>query len=297
MKIAVMGAGAVGNYYGAQLARAGHDVTLIGRPALVDAVNASGLRLESAAFSGQVAVRASISPAAISEADLILFCVKSGDTEQAGREMAAYVSSRARVVCLQNGVDNAERLASILQREVIAAVVYVAVEMAEAATVRHHGRGDLVIADSPESARLAEQFRMSRIPCEVSDRVSDALWEKLIINCTYNALSAISQKAYGELVGSEGVIEVMREAFGECVTVATALGISLSPSLWKSTLAISDTMAGQRSSTAQDLARGRASEIDHLNGLIVRRGSELGIPTPVNRTLLTIVHLLERRST
>ncbi len=295
MKVAIMGAGAVGNYYGALLARGGHDVVLIGRGALVDAVHSSGLRLESSAFTGKVDMRADTDVAALRDAELVLFCVKSGDTEAAGREMAPHVSESASIVSLQNGVDNAPRLAALLQREVIPAVVYVAVEMAGPAHVRHHGRGELVIASASASAGIAKVCQDAGIPCRISDRVLDALWEKLIINCVYNALSAISQQPYGVLVESAGVADVMRDAFDECLAVVAASGIEVSDALWQSTLAIAGSMSGQRSSTAQDLARGRPSEIDHLNGLIVRRGRELGIATPVNRSLLAIVHLLERK--
>lgn len=294
MKVAIMGAGAVGSYYGALLARAGHDVVLIGRPAFTEAVRRSGLWLESAAFTGKVDLCADTDASALRDAELVLFCVKSGDTVQAGRDIAPYVGQSASIISLQNGVDNAQRLAAVLARDVIPAVVYVAVDMAGPAHVRHHGRGELVIGASVGSAALAEALSAAGIPCEVSDRVLDALWSKLIINCAYNALSAISQFPYGRLVQSSGVPEVMRDVFDECVAVAEASAIGLPADLWQSTLAIAQSMSGQRSSTAQDLARGRPSEIDHLNGLIVRRGQQLGIATPVNRSLHTIVRLLEQ---
>src|SRR5690606_20338687 len=155
----------------------------------------------------------------------------------------------------------------------------------------------LVIGVSDQSAQVAKWFDGAGIACEVSDRVLDALWSKLIINCAYNALSAISQLPYSRLVQSAGVLEVMRDVFDECVAVAHASEITLPDTLWQSTLAIAQSMSAQRSSTAQDLARSRPSEIDHLNGLVLRRGEQLGIPTPVNRSLHTIIRLLEQRAT
>jgi 2-dehydropantoate 2-reductase len=293
MQIAVMGAGAVGCYYGALLARAGHAVTLIGRPALVEAVQAHGLWLESAAYTGQVALSASIDPAAAADADCVLFCVKSGATETAGAQLAPFLKSDAQVLSLQNGVDNTARLSSVLGRAVIPTVVYVATEMAGPAHVRHHGRGDLVIGPSPGSDALAALLAQAGIPTEVSAQVDAALWAKLVINCTYNALSAISQQAYGALVQAPGVAAVMRQAFDECLAVAQAEGVALPDTLWTSTWAIAQTMAGQRSSTAQDLARGRPSEIDHLNGTVVALGTRHGLATPVNHTLWSLVKLLE----
>jgi 2-dehydropantoate 2-reductase len=293
MKIAVMGAGAVGCYYGAMLARAGHEVVLIGRQAMVDAVRASGLFVESKHFTGSVPMQADTSPAAIRDASLVLFCVKSGDTESAGATMASHLAPAATVLSLQNGVDNAARLSAVLGRHVVPTVVYVATEMAGPAHVRHHGRGELIIGPSDTSSRIASTLVDAGIPTEVSTQVINALWTKLITNCAYNALSAISQLPYGRLVRAPHVVETMRSTFDECMTVARAANIQLPNDLWERLLAISDNMAAQRSSTAQDLARGKPTEIDHLNGFVVRQGKELGIPTPVNLTLVCLVKLLE----
>jgi 2-dehydropantoate 2-reductase len=295
MKIAVMGAGAVGCYYGAMLARAGHSVVLIGRPALVETVRKEGLLLESRQFTGRVTLQADVSPAAVKDAELVLFCVKSGDTESAGAAIAPYLSAQTSVLSMQNGVDNAARLATAIGRHAIPVVVYVATEMAGVAHVRHHGRGDLAIGPSDSSAAIAAMMTAAGLPSEVSDHVFDALWTKLIINCAYNGLSAIAQLPYGELVRQPNAPETMRDIFDECVAVARADGITLADNLWESLTAIAVNMAAQRSSTAQDLARGKKSEIEHLNGYVVRRGKELGIPAPVNRALLCSVQLLEAR--
>jgi 2-dehydropantoate 2-reductase len=134
------------------------------------------------------------------------------------------------------------------------------------------------------------------LPSEVSDKVFDALWTKLIINCAYNGLSAIAQQTYGDLVREPYVLETMRNIFDECVAVARADRITVPENLWDRLIDISVNMAGQRSSTAQDLARGKKSEIDHLNGYVVRRGRELGVPVAVNLSLLCSIRLLEAKS-
>jgi 2-dehydropantoate 2-reductase len=295
MKIAVMGAGAVGCYYGAMLARAGHDVVLIGRESLVTAVNESGMWLESKAFTGRVPMRADTSPGAVTGAQLVLFCVKSGDTESAGAAIAPHLDPGTPVLSFQNGVDNAPRLSDVIGRPAIPVVVYVATEMVGTAHVRHHGRGDLVIGPSAASEALAQTLTAAGIPTQVSERVIDALWAKLIINCAYNALSAITQRRYGDLVRAPHVLETMRNVFDECTAVARADHIEVAPDLWEQLVAISRNMADQRSSTAQDLSRGKRSEIDHLNGYIVRRGKALGVPTPVNQALHCLVRVLEQR--
>jgi 2-dehydropantoate 2-reductase len=294
-KIAVFGAGAVGCYYGGMLARAGHAVTLIGRPPHVEAVRRSGLRLEAKTFDEQIRMHATTGPGGVREAKLILFSVKSPDTEAAGKALAPHVGRDAAIVTLQNGVDNAERLAGTLGREVIPAVVYVAVEMAGPGHVRHHGRGELVIGACGASAGIAALFGAAGVPVEVSDNVAGALWAKLIVNCAYNALSAITQLPYGRLVQGEGIPAVMNDVVGECLAVAQAAGVRVPGDMAEAVRRIAQTMPGQFSSTAQDLARGKKTEIDHLNGLVVRKGEALGVPTPANRTLLGLVKLLEKR--
>lgn len=296
LSIAVVGAGAVGCYYGFLLARAGHAVTLIGRPALVEAVRAMGLVLEDAAGTASVAVRATTAGDGVGGADLVLVCVKSDDTEAAGAMVAPYLTPAASILSLQNGVDNAERLASLLGRPVVPVAVYVATEMVGPGHVRHNGRGDLIVGASAASAQIAAAFTAAGIPTTVSERALDALWGKLILNCAYNALSGLTQLPYGRLIQGEGVIASMTDVVRECVAVAGASGVSVAPDILDRVLELSTTMADQRSSTAQDLARGRRSEIDHLNGYVVRKGAEFGIPTPANRMLHTLVRLAEARS-
>jgi 2-dehydropantoate 2-reductase len=291
-----MGAGAVGCYYGAMLARAGHQVTLVGRAQHVEAVRRSGLRLQTATFDEHVKLKAESDAAAVRGARLILFSVKSPDTEAAGKAMASFVEKDAAILTLQNGVDNAERLAATLGREVIPAVVYVAVEMAGAGHVLHHGRGELVIGRAAASEAIAAAFKSAGVPVEISGNVAGALWAKLIVNCAYNALSAITQLPYGRLVASAGIPEVMNDVVEECLAVARASGVQVPDDIRAAVPRIAQTMPAQFSSTAQDLARGKKSEIEHLNGVVVRKGQALGVPTPVNCVLLALVKALESKS-
>ncbi|MFZ2855911.1 ketopantoate reductase family protein [Acidovorax sp.] len=295
MKIAVMGAGAVGCYYGGMLARAGHEVTLIARAHHAEAMNAQGLLLETQAFTQRMRVAAGTNASAVRGAQWVLVCVKSTDTESAGRALAPHLAEGTVVLSLQNGVDNAERLQAVIGRLVILAVVYVATEMAGPGHVRHHGRGELVIAPSPASADIATTLGAAGVPVQVSDDVAVALWAKLVLNCAYNALSAITRLTYGEIMDSPlDVPRVMQDIVHECQRVAQASGIALPADTLDAVLRLAATMPAQMSSTAQDLARGKRSEIDHLNGFIVRRGEALGIATPVNRLLHTLVRLLEK---
>lgn len=294
MKIAVMGAGAVGCFYGGMLARAGHEVVLIGRPSHVESIQKQGLLLETLAFTERVAASAGSDPALVHDAALVLCCVKSNDTAAAATAMAPFLSGDAVVLSLQNGVDNAQQLSTLLGREVFPAVVYVAAEMAGAGHVRHHGRGELLIGPSPHAERLVTLFATAGVSVQISGNVSGALWTKLIINCVINALSAITRLPYGPLAKIPGMETVMRDVLAECQAVAKADGIDLPDTLWASIEGIMRSMPTQRSSTAQDVERGKRSEIDHLNGYMVERGRVLGVATPVNRMLQTLVRGLEK---
>ncbi|MBW9102654.1 ketopantoate reductase family protein [Paraburkholderia phenoliruptrix] len=300
MKVAVMGAGAVGCFYGGMLARAGHAVTLIGRLEHVSAIEQRGLRFESAQFDEYVPVSASTDAKGVANAELVLFCVKSSDTEEAALAMRPYLESSAFVLTLQNGVDNAERVRSVIPQQVSSAAVYVACEMAGAGHVRHHGSGELIIEKTfSGSQHIAQILNSAGIGTELSTNVRGALWGKLILNCAYNAMSALTQLPFGELRrrGGHGVEIAMRDIVAECIAVGRADGVGISSDADQTVRTIMETIpAGQYSSTAQDLSRGRRSEIEHLNGHIARRGAALGIPTPVNHLLLVLVNTLDNRS-
>ena len=296
MKIAVMGAGAVGCYYGGMMARAGHAVTLVARPAHVQAMNRYGLLLDTQTFRAHIPVQAGTDPAQVQGADAVLFCVKSTDTETAGEAIRPHLGPHTLVLSLQNGVDNAHRLSQVLGQPVVPAVVYVATEMAGPGHVKHHGRGELLLGPWPDCETFVATLTQAGIPAQVSSNVTGELWGKLIVNCAVNALSAITQMPYGPLADHAGVEDVMRDVVQECLAVARADGVSLTSDPWTTVQRIIQTMPAQRSSTAQDLARGKPSEMDHLNGYVVRRGAAQGIPTPANRVLYTLVKALERQS-
>ncbi len=295
LRFAVVGAGSVGCYFGGMLARAGQSVTLIGRATHVDAIRERGLRLETRTFDELVRVDATTDPAAIAGADVVLFCVKSTDSEKSAREIARFVHSDAVILSLQNGVENPDIIRTVLTQRVIASVVYVATEMAGPGHLKHHGRGELVMDDAPQSAAIVEAFAHAGVPVQLSDHVRGAQWAKLIVNCAYNALSAITQKPYGKLVEVDGVPALMEAVVDECLRVAQADGIHIPGDAYEATRLIAQTMAGQYSSTAQDVARGKPNEIDYLNGYVVRRGHVHGIAAPINQTLHTLVKLVEVR--
>ncbi len=313
-RVAVVGAGAVGCWYGGMLARAGVPVTFIGRPAHVEAIRRDGLRLSGAAFDEHVPARASTDIAAVAGADLVLVCVKSTDTAATAAALAPHLAPGACVLSLQNGVDNAARMQAALARPVAPAVVYVATEMGGPGHVRHMGRGELVIpsdigsdvgvrplpGQTPEprrldSAAIVALFARAGIPVEVSANVLGALWGKLVLNCGYNAISAITDVPYGRMVTLPGIAQTVHDAVAECLAVAAALEVVIPGDVRAAVDRIATSMPGQVSSTCQDLRRGKPTEIDHLNGYVVREGERLGVATPLNRVLWALVKALEAK--
>jgi 2-dehydropantoate 2-reductase len=294
VQIAIVGAGAVGCYYGGLLARAGHDVTFIGRRTHVDAINAHGLLLDTQTFKRYVSAKATTDASSLASTDLVLFCVKSADTEEAGRSLAGHLCAETSILSLQNGVDNPLRLRAVTGHPVIPAVVYVGSEMAGSGHVKHHGGGALVIGSSPKSEAVAQTLIAADIQTTISDDIERIQWSKLATNCAYNALSAVAGISYGPMSEVEGTKDVVASAVQEVAIVARACGVSMSEDLLEQILRIPAAMPNQMSSTAQDLARGKPSEIDFLNGYVVRKGAELGIPTPTNHALQVMVKLAER---
>jgi 2-dehydropantoate 2-reductase len=271
---------------------------LIARPVHVDAISRDGLHMQTTSFDEHVRLAASTDSRAAQGADLVLFCVKSAATESAGAALRPHLSAHALVLCLQNGVDNAERLRTVLAgKAVAAAVVYVATEMAGPGHLRHHGRGELVIEPCSASEAIAQALTKAGVPTRISGNVRGALWAKLILNCAYNAVSAIAQLPYGKTAQGEGVPALMRDLVDECLAVAQAQGVLVEGDAHEAVRSLAASMPSQFSSTAQDLARGKASEIDYLNGFIVRRGEALGIATPANRVLWALVKLIEGKRT
>jgi 2-dehydropantoate 2-reductase len=198
--------------------------------------------------------------------------------------MAPHLKDSVTILSLQNGVDNAERLERVLNRPIVPVAVYVATDMPAPGHVRHHGRGELVIGPCPAAVEIAAAFNGAGIPTRISGQVMDALW-------------TLAQLPYGRLIEVKGVTEVMSDLVHECVGVAGRAGVSTPEGILEMVLGLAASMPSQYSSTAQDLARGKTSEIDHLNGYVVRRAAEFGISTPANRALLVMIKLLEAKMT
>jgi 2-dehydropantoate 2-reductase len=300
-QVAVVGAGAVGSYFGAMLARSGLGVKLVGRALHGEAIARDGLLLDGVRVHERIPIGATTSLAeGVRDASVVLFCVKTVSTESAARELQPLLAPNTTILSLQNGVDNADRIYSAIQTYAVPTAVYVAAEITAPGRVTHTGRGDLIIGHragwprQPDLEPLAAMFEQAEVPCRISDEIAAELWTKMVMNCAYNALSALTRAQYGRMVQSEPVRDFGMRAIAETVAVARAEGVSLSEeSVVEAALRLPEKMTRATSSMAQDIARGRPTEIDSLNGYVVRRAAALGIATPVSEILVAMVRLLE----
>jgi 2-dehydropantoate 2-reductase len=300
--VAVLGAGAVGCYFGAMLARSGVRVTLVGRAQHVEAIARDGLLLDGLRVRERIPIAATTSIAeAMRDAGVVLLCVKSVSTESAARELQPFLASNTSILSLQNGIDNPDRIHAAIQAYAVPTAVYVAAEMTAPGCVTHTGRGDLIIGHragwprQPALEPLAAMFQQAEVPCRISDEIAADLWTKMAMNCAYNALSALTRAQYGRMMKSEPVRDFGVRAIAETVSVARAEGVLISEQpLVDAALGLAERMSGATSSMAQDIARGRPTEIDSLNGYVARRGTAVGIATPVNETLVAMIKLLEK---
>src|SRR5882672_5237888 len=275
---------------------------MIGRPAFVEAVKKSGLFLDTLQFQEGIRVEASTELSAVRGAEIVLFCVKTTDNATTARALAPLLVPGALVLSMQNGVDNVEQIRAAAPIDVLPAVVYVAASVPEAGRVKHVGRGDLVIGPrNAQTERVASVFERAGVGCRISDNIDGELWTKLTWNCALNAVSALGRAKYGQIAASADARKLVEAAVYEVLAVAKAAdihppGFDDPQVALAGSFKIATQMAEALSSTAQDMNRGKRTEIDSLNGYISRRGAELGVPTPVNHALYALVKLAEGRS-
>ncbi len=295
-----MGAGAVGGYFGALLHRGGLDVTLIARGRHLEAIKAHGLRIKS--IQGDLTVPAKVvgDPRAVGPVDLILFCVKSYDTESAARQCLPIVHASTAILSLQNGVDNEEKIAMVAGGEkVLGGVAYIGAAVSEPGVIVQTAEGRIVFGEmhggiSEQVRRLEQTFRDAGFPAEVSSNIKAILWGKLCWNAAFNALNTLVGGEVRLLVERPETRRLARQVMEEVQAVAIANGVPLSDDLVERLLQWTDTAAGaMKTSTRQDLEAGKALEAEALNGAVVRKGEAAGVPTPLNFALYALLKAID----
>jgi 2-dehydropantoate 2-reductase len=300
MKIAVMGTGGVGGYFGTRLALGGSDVAFVARGAQLAAVREHGLRVRSAGGDLHLApVRATDDPREIGPVDLVLFGVKLWDTSAAAEAIRPLLGPDTAVVSFQNGVVKDDILMETLgRRAVIGGVCYIAATIAEPGVIVHTGTMQRLVFgeyDGTRSARV-ELFeaacRQAGIDAEVSADITRALWEKFVFLVAFSAVTATTRRPIGAVRAHPQTRRLLAAAMQEVVDVGRAQGVALAPDFVADRLRFADQLpVTMTSSMANDLERGNRLEVPWLSGDVARRGAALGVPTPVNGTLFDVLSI------
>ena len=300
MRIAVQGAGAMGSYFGGVLARAGDDVTMLARGATLEALRARGLTVRSPRLGDFTVPVTALDSGAASDGqtrrqpmDLILFCVKTYDTQAAAESIRGLVGPDTVVVSVQNGVDSAERIGRVIDpRSLVGGVAQVSVVMAEPAVVVARMEpailriGELAGGVSPRIMRLVPLLERAGIVVEQRSDISQAIWEKFLFICALSGVTALTRLPLGPLLSHDETRALLRGVLDEVAAVARARGVGLADDAAERIYAgLARFDPGLRGSMADDLLAGKRLEVDALNGEVARLGERLGVPTPSNRVI------------
>jgi 2-dehydropantoate 2-reductase len=301
MKIVIVGPGAMGSLFAAFLSRTKEEVWLLDKNQERAAkINQQGIKIEGVSGEWQAKVKATAESKDIGKANLLIICVKSYDTKSAIISVKALVGEDTSVLTLQNGLGNIEIIAEIVGADkVIGGITNMGATLLDTGCLRHAGKGETIIgridAKIPVEMRaIREVFNKAGLETRISRDIKGFLWSKLLINAGINALTAITRLANGKLLDFEGTRKIMRMAVTEGIKVAKRKRIKL---IYDDPLAkvesVCEATADNISSMLQDVLRKRRTEVDFINGVIVRQGQEMGIPVPANAILLDLVKTIE----
>jgi 2-dehydropantoate 2-reductase len=304
MKIVVVGPGAMGCLFAAFLSRSKskeHEIWLLDKDANRAArLNKQGIDVEGIGGNWHADVRATSDVKDISKADLFIICVKSYDTKNAIDRIKSLVGQDASVLTLQNGIGNIEIIGEAIgPDQVIGGITNLGATWLDVGRIRFAGKGETVIGKidgktTVQMRAIRELFNKAGLDTKISQDIKGFLWSKLIVNCGINALTAITRLHNGKLLDYEGSRKILRDAVTEAVKIAKRKRIKL---LYDDPLAkvesVCEACAANVSSMLQDVLRKKRTEIDFINGVIVRFGQELGISVPVNAMLVALVKVIE----
>ncbi|MBI4233715.1 MAG: 2-dehydropantoate 2-reductase [Chloroflexi bacterium] len=305
MRIAVMGTGGVGGYYGGLLARAGHQVTFIARGAHLAAIRANGLRVESAT-SGDFTLHpfATDDPRTVGPVELVLFCVKTYHNPQAIPAIAPLVGEGTVVLTLQNGVESGEQLAAAYGWEhVLPGATYIETAVKAQGVIAQTGGPCRIVfgeqdgAETPRSQRVLATLKGAGVNALLTRDIRKALWSKLVMICAVSGMTSITRAPLGEVAefppGHDLLLRVMQEA----AAVGRAQGVALESDVAERSMqALMEFRREAVSSMQLDLLAGRRLEVDSINGAVVRLGRKAGVPTPVNEVIFACLKLADEQA-
>ncbi len=300
--IAILGAGAVGCYYGGLIAASGQEVVLIAKPQRAKIIKEQGLRIKWPTYTQHVQINVTDDDQVIQNAKVLFICVKANQSSAIAKQIQPYLAKSALLLSLQNGLQNAAKFTEILGRPIDVAMIYAALSMSAENEVSYQGGGKLVLGRPIDSDnadhdlnQLAGIFQRASCQVSISSNITHDLWSKWIINCGFNALSALGQINYQNLVRQDNIPEIIDSIVQECFSLAKAEKVSLDEQFILSQIQnVAIQWPLQKSSMAQDLMAKRPTEIAELNGLAQKKGDLLHVPTPMNTFLTSLIKMQER---
>jgi 2-dehydropantoate 2-reductase len=303
MKILVMGAGAVGAYYGARLQQAGKEVVLCARGANLEALRHDGLKVQSYQGDFAIPVNAASDPRESAPYDLILFCVKSYDTANAAALLKSSLAPTGIILTVQNGVENEARLREIFGDAVMAGNARIGAEMTRPGFIIHRTGGviefgELDGSDSDRARKLAEVFKNAGILGQLMSGIWRQRWIKLLWNAAFNPVTALSRSTVGEVLDDPDGLALIHALMSEIIEVARAEGVALDDDIIESEMTRSrNHLRAVRTSTLQDSERGKPLEYDALTGAVLRAANRHGIAAPRVTTIHALISLLDKHRT
>ncbi|MBI1993660.1 MAG: 2-dehydropantoate 2-reductase [Deltaproteobacteria bacterium] len=293
MRIAVVGAGAVGGYFGARLAAAGHEVGFVARGRHLEEARREGLKIKS--VQGDLHIRALFTsePREIGPVDLILFCVKSYGTEEAAGKMVPLIGKETAILSLQNGIDNPDKIAS--------GVVYIAAEILAPGTIGHSAGGRIVLGEldgraSEQAKAVRELFAAAGVPCDVSAEIRKVMWGKLVWNAPFCAIACLARATAQEIADSDSLRKLAVDCMGEVIDAARCRGIDLAPSVIEDAVKLSRGLGPFKPSMLQDLEAGKPLECEAFNGIVVKLLRQAGKTAPINGMFYAALEFLDRKN-
>jgi 2-dehydropantoate 2-reductase len=303
MRIAVIGTGAVGGYFGAKLAAAGHDLVFIARGKHLEALQAAGLRILSP--NGDLHIQKADFVASATQAgvvDLILFCVKSYDTQAAAESLGPLLAESTTILSLQNGIDNPQKIAAVWRHHrIYSGVVYIGAEISSPGVIRHSNGGKIVFGaadgQADESAvRIEQLLAEAGIACQLSAKIHEAQWSKLLWNAPFCAISCLARADVKQIVDSAPLTRLALDCMTEVQCAAQLCGVTLPRTWCDQTIEFSRGLGAFKPSMLQDLEAGKPLEYEAFNGMVVQVLQGAGKTAPINRAFHSLLQHLDRRS-
>jgi len=301
MRILIIGAGAVGGFYGAKLTLSGEDVTLLARGAAAEVLNRQDLVVRSYQGDFQAPVKVVTSLDGYTAPDLLILAAKSYDTPGVIDQIRPVVGPKTLLLSFQNGVENELILAKHFGKErILGCVCYIGAEVIEPGVVLHSARGTVSIGEwegtlTQRLANIISAFQKAKIDTKLSENIQADLWTKLAWNTAFNQVCTIAHANVGDVLESEVLSDLLRNAMQEVVAIANANGVELTPDLIERHMDFSrEELQPVKPSMLQDHERGRRLEHETFSGFLVREGRRLNIPTPVNDLLHELLKFYDR---